>query len=87
MSDERFRGRIRLQATDVTRPIIAIRRLNEQGHYVTFWHHRMGGTIKNAKTSQAMTSVRKGGGFFLRMWVWVPPCKDVPKSVFNRQGS
>ena len=65
VTGEGHRCSLRFKIADVTRPILAVRRIVEKGHEVRFWANGKGGTIVNVATGQRTAFQKKGGVYVL----------------------
>ena len=73
------------QSCRVSRPILAVSRMAEQGNEVQF--HKGGGVIRNMKTGAETRFYRKGGVYVLALWVRVDQHKGDEEHSFHRQGT
>ena len=71
---------VKLQVTQVKRPLIAVSKLTEAGHDVNL--HAKGGTIRN-QASGKVTRVRKADGVYV-LDIWV---RSAPTSLSGAGGS
>ena len=74
--DESHGFRIKMQSAEVSRPILSVIRLGENGNDVFF--RQDGGTIKNRESGQETHFARKHGIFILKVWLRTsPPAKGM----------
>ena len=82
--DEGHSCGLRMQVADISRPLIAASHLADGGNIVQLG--KKGGTIIHEKTGRRIAIQRRGGIYFLRMWI-SPPRDEAAASVFPRPGS
>ena len=58
---------IKVQVTNVDKPLIAVSRLTAAGHEV--WFGQDGGTVTNKANGKATTFIRKSNVYIMRIWV------------------
>jgi len=75
---------MKMQVTDVRKPLASVSRICSEGHSVTFT--KTGGYITQDETGQVTKFDRRNGVYCLDVWV-VPHDADVEGSVFSRQGN
>ena len=74
------------QSCRVSRSILAVSRMAEQGNEVHQFH-KGGGVIRNMKTGAGTRFYRKGGVYVLALWVRVDQHKGDEGHSFHRQGA
>jgi hypothetical protein len=74
------------QLTDVTRPILSVGKMTDNGHDVTF--NKRGGTITNGATGQVTKFNKMKGNYIMTVWLKpAPPEKgEQPKRATNSLG-
>ena len=77
---------LRFQVTDVKKPLLAVRRLVERGHVVSFGPGPEDNYIQNVETSKKIPMEKRGGSFVIKAHFVKEICEAKgAESGFTRQ--